>query len=270
VTHRARDTGKVAAAVFALVLATGVAAQDAIIPFDPDYAPLSFQDDAGEADGFDVDVARAIAGKLGITPEFSPELFRTIKSGGWPEDWIYSVASMSRNAEREEAFDFVGPYYYDAVILVGPPGTEGATVTAARDKRIGTCSGCIYADYIAGQYRNVDGNEIKPFGNARVVLFPTETDMLRSLADPAEDLIDFGMTSVHKVDFFIATGRPVTKVSGPIFVEPVWIAVPKGHEEMRASVEEAWRALGSDGTLGELSRRWLGEDYTRLPDAGNG
>ena len=36
------------------------------------YPPFNFKDDKGQLAGFDVELARALAAKLGVTPEFTP------------------------------------------------------------------------------------------------------------------------------------------------------------------------------------------------------
>lgn len=251
------------ALVLALLLAAPAPAQE-ILPFDPEYAPLSYVTEAGEPAGFDVDVARAIAGRIGMEAEFRPEFFSVIRGGGWPPDWAFTVSSMSRSPEREQHFDFVGPYYFDAVVVVAPVGSPAQTLADVRDARIGICAGCIYAEFVAGTYRSVDGAAEPPFGRARIVTFPSETDMLQSLADPARDEVEFGITSIHKADYFIQTGRSLRKIGPPLFVEPVWIAVPKGRAELLPEVTRAFEALAAEGAIAELSLRHLGADYTAI------
>ncbi|NOZ72764.1 MAG: transporter substrate-binding domain-containing protein, partial [Chloroflexi bacterium] len=41
-----------------------------VVSTDPNYAPQSFLNDAGELDGFDVNVAKEVAKRLGVEVEF--------------------------------------------------------------------------------------------------------------------------------------------------------------------------------------------------------
>ncbi len=254
------------AALAGILSALPVWAQDPQVPFDGSYPPLSFVDADGTPDGFDVAVAREIATQLGITPEFVSSDFDTIQSGDWPENWLFTVSSMSRSPAREERFFFVGPYYQDATVIVTGPNTSPdaePTLDLVDGGRIGVCRGCIYQDYIEGNYV-VNGQAGEPpFADVAVTAYSTDTDILLQLiAAPDEAEIDFGVTSVFVADLFKASGFPIRKVGSPLFVEPLWIAVPLSKESELARIEEAFEAVRASGRLSELSVQHLQNDYT--------
>lgn len=252
------------ALVMILALLPGSAAGQPVVPFDPEYAPLSFVDDAGEAAGFDVAVARELARLTGLDIAFRPEFFSVIKSGRWPADWVYTVSSLSVDEERATRFDFIGPYYFDAVVAVVHQENPARTFGDMTGSRVAICSGCIYSIFIEGSYSTLEGVVERPFGDAAIVSFPSETDMLRTLSDPTQDRIDMAITSVHKADFFISHDHSLRVLGQPLFVEPVWIAVPKGRDDLLAALTAAFKAMRDDGTLSGLSQAHLGKDYTSL------
>ena len=155
-------------AAFSLMLAASgataqPAAQPVVLPYDPFYDPMSFRTPQGQADGFDVAVAREIAARMAIEVEFEPADFFDIQSEQWPDDWGFAVASMSRDAERDRVFDFVGPYLFETVVVVAAANAPAVAVADLQDIRIGICSGCVYKAYLEGNYQggNSSGHQFR-------------------------------------------------------------------------------------------------------------
>ncbi|MGH2765754.1 MAG: transporter substrate-binding domain-containing protein, partial [Actinomycetota bacterium] len=80
---------------------------------DPQYPPQSaFNEETGEWEGFDIDVATEIAERMGVEIEFITPGWEQIIAGGWQDRWDLSVGSMTVTPERDEVLNFVTPYYY--------------------------------------------------------------------------------------------------------------------------------------------------------------
>ena len=73
--------------------------------------PLNVTNKNGKIIGFDADIARLIAGNLGVEPKFATmpfaELLPALKAG--KVDMV--ISSMTMTLERNRAVVFVGPYY---------------------------------------------------------------------------------------------------------------------------------------------------------------
>src|SRR5580692_10861688 len=63
------------------------------------YPPFGFINDHNELDGFDVDVARALAERLGVKLKLSTPGWETVVAGRWRARWDVCVCSMSPTAE---------------------------------------------------------------------------------------------------------------------------------------------------------------------------
>ena len=80
------------------------------------YHPYTFVNEQGEADGFSVDLARAVAKAMGFTLEIRPDTWeeskRALESGS-----IDLLTMMAISPERDKVFDFSVPYItaYDAI-----------------------------------------------------------------------------------------------------------------------------------------------------------
>ena len=114
-----------AAAVLALTAAAPAFAQDAEpdmlariqeagvirMSTDPAYPPQSELVD-GEIVGFDIDVGREIATRLGVELALETPDWALITAGSWGDRWDFSVGSMTITSKREEVLDFTQPYYF--------------------------------------------------------------------------------------------------------------------------------------------------------------
>lgn len=79
---------------------------------DANYAPQSYLDENGEFVGFDIDVAKEIASRLGVEVEFRTPEWDLITAGNWGGQWDMSVGSMTVTTARQEVLDFADPAYY--------------------------------------------------------------------------------------------------------------------------------------------------------------
>jgi len=78
---------------------------------DPAYPPQSEWVN-GEIVGFDIDVGREIATRLGVDLALETPDWALITAGSWGDRWDFSVGSMTITSAREEVLDFTQPYYY--------------------------------------------------------------------------------------------------------------------------------------------------------------
>jgi polar amino acid transport system substrate-binding protein len=57
-------------------------------------------------------------------------------------------------------------------------------------------------------------------------------------------------------------GYPIKQLGGPVFYEPLAIAIEHGDKDFSAKIADAVKAMKADGTLSKLSQKWYGVDYT--------
>lgn len=251
------------AALLALALRPA-GAEPVVVPYEDGYLPFSATQADGTPEGFNIAVAREIVALMGGEPVFVPSDFDTIQFGDWPEDWAFSVASMSLSPARAEQFLFVGPYYFDQVVLVAREGTGDFDAGRYDGKRIAVCQGCIYGLYLAGGASlSVDGAATDPpLGEVRILVYPSDFDVLRALGEEDPPEADYGMTSIFHALYYESRDFPIEHGATPVFTEPLWIVVPRRREALAARVAAALDGLRQSGRLAQLSRHYLGDDYT--------
>ncbi len=252
------------AALLALVAGRPADAEPIVLPYEDGYLPFSATLEDGTPEGFNIAVAREIAALMGGEPVFVPSDFDTIQFGDWPEDWAFSVASMSQSPARAEKFQFVGPYYFDQVVLVAREGNGDFDSGRYDGKRFAVCQGCIYGLYLAGGASlSLDGTVVDPpLGAVSIYVFPSDFDVLRALGEEDPPEVDYGMTSIFHALYYESRDFPIEHGTTPIFTEPLWVVVPQGREEFAARVKTALDELRQSGRLAELSQQYLGGDFT--------
>ncbi len=90
-----------------------------------EYYPLFGTREGQERIGYDVDVGRAMAERLGVTPEFS-RVNAASRIPRLADDKIdLTIATMGHNAQRDGQVRFIRPHYYQSeTTIVGPKSLE--------------------------------------------------------------------------------------------------------------------------------------------------
>ena len=94
-----------------------------IIGVNIPYAPNELKDPAGKIVGFDVDLMNAIAGTLGLTPEYREADFAKIIPSIQGGTFNVGMSSFTDSKEREEQVDFV-TYFSAGTLWAQPAGGE--------------------------------------------------------------------------------------------------------------------------------------------------
>lgn len=102
-----------------------------VMSTDAEYPPQSSLDENNEFIGFDIDVGKEIAKRLGVEIKFVTPSWDVITAGKWAGRWDVSVGSMTPTAARKEVLDFPAIYYYTPASLVVHQDNETITTPAA-------------------------------------------------------------------------------------------------------------------------------------------
>lgn len=237
---------------------------------DPAYPPQSsLNEQTGEFEGFDIDVATEIANRLGVDVAWETPSWDLITAGGWNDRWDMSVGSMTPTSERQKVLHFTQPYYYTpAVVVVHADNTSVQDLSTDLDgKRIGVCSGCTYEFYLEKTLVIPGYTFDFIIDDAKVSGYDTDTTALQDLALGDGVRLDAVITSVTTAQGYIDAGNPVKIVGDPVFYEPLAVAfdknAPLDPTSLVEAVDQIVGDMHADGTLTELSKKWYnGLDLT--------
>src|SRR5580704_2241604 len=122
-----------------------------IVSTDANYAPQSYLRADGTWVGFDVDVAREVAKRLHVVPQFEDSNFDIVTAGSWHGQWDVNIDSMAVTTERKKALLFTAPYYFVPAGFVVRKNSAIHSITQLTGSRIGVGSATTYLAYLTKQ-----------------------------------------------------------------------------------------------------------------------
>jgi polar amino acid transport system substrate-binding protein len=227
------------------------------------YPPFGFIDADNELAGFDVDVAKAFAARLGVTLRLATPGWETVLSGRWQGRWDICICSMSPTEERAKVLSLPVRYYSSpAVLTVNKNEQHIKTVADISGKRVGVGMGSSYEKYV-NKTLVIPGAAAINYPFRDVVAIPgDETVNFRNLALGPGVRLDAIIS-----DFATAKGAVESshalKIIGPvIYAEPNVVATEKGDPDWDRTVARIFNEMKADGTLAKISLKWFGQDIT--------
>lgn len=226
----------------------------------PDQLPLAVKNAAGELTGFDIEVAEALAKKLGEPVSFVTPGWTNILAGSGKVTWDYAVASITPTAKRAEHLSFPALYRMDAaVVVVRKDETAMERPQDASGKKIAVKDSTTFERYLQHQLSLDEGGEAIAYviNDARIKTMPSNGDALKAVVDKKADA---AITTIAIAEAAKKDGMPIRVLPGFLYFEPVSVATHKGNPAFDQKISDAIESLRQDGTLSALSIKWFGID----------
>lgn len=232
-----------------------------------DYPPFGFINAQNELDGFDVDVARAFADKLGAKLKLETPGWEAIISGKWSGRWDVAISSATPTEERAKVVDFPVIYYSAPAVLV--VHQDEKTIRSAADisgKKVGVGTGSSYEAYVNRNF-TIPGHKAIAFPFKDALAVPgDETVNFQNLALGPGVRLDAIVASLATARGGIETTKKLKIIGDPLFAEPNAVVTDKGDPEWNAEIKRVFSELRADGTLARISNKWFGTDITKDVD----
>ncbi|MDP1849199.1 MAG: glutamate ABC transporter substrate-binding protein [Solirubrobacteraceae bacterium] len=215
-----------------------------------EVAPFGFKNvQTGEVEGFDIDVANAIAADLGAKPKFiealSDNRIPFLKDG--TADLILST--MTINAERDEEIDFSEPYFIArGRILVKKSDNSIKGVKDLNGKRVCTALGSTYEDTLKKQAPQAKTTLVDGYSECLEAIQNGSVDAVST-----DDVILTGMI-IQDDTLKLVEGEELT-------TEPYGVGIKDGDAEFKKFVDESIQKFKDDGRWAKSYEKWVGQ-YT--------
>lgn len=214
---------------------------------DYSYPPFAFRSADNDLIGFEVDVARAVAGRMKLEPKFVNRGSGQLISGALAHRHDLAASGLRPTANlRKTMCVSDGFLRADLGVLVRSPNpSEIDTVAALAGSKVGVASGTPAADWASDELRS-----------STLVELPALDDLLSGLRQKELDaaIVDhaFGRFTAKASGEFVL---PVRIAQGTNFV---FVAAPD-RAGLIEGVNSALAGLRAAGKLGELERKWFGD-----------
>ncbi|MBV8272348.1 MAG: transporter substrate-binding domain-containing protein [Cupriavidus sp.] len=216
------------------------------------YPPFGYRGAKNELEGFDVDVARAVAGKLGVKPEFVTTEWSAIIAGLQAGKFDVIVNQVSVTPQRQQALDFSTPYVYSAAQLIQRKDDrrQFKSLDELKGHKLGVSLGSNFNELA----KSVPGIDVKTY--------PGAPEYLRDLA---AQRIDAALNDRLMINYLIKTANLPLRPGAELPGANSQVAIPfrKDNPKFAQAIDRALDDLRRDGTLAKLSDKWFGADVTK-------
>lgn len=234
-----------------------------MVATNSEYPPASYLNSKGEFEGYDVDVAKELAKRMGVEAEFMNPAWEAITSGRWGGRWQIAIGSMTPTPKRAEVLDFPAVYYFTPAAFYVHDSSAYQSLADLNGKKIGSSAGSTYENYLNKTLALdeayspeidflVDAGEIRTY--------ETDTNVMDDLRLGDGVRLDAGISSVPNILEATKNNYPLRIVGDPVFFEPLAVVVAKGDPEFSQEVAKVIEEMRADGTLKALSVKWFGVD----------
>jgi ABC-type amino acid transport substrate-binding protein len=220
-----------------------------------DVPPFGFQNPQSDSvEGFDVDLGKAVAEKLGVEPKFieaiSDNRIPFLQDG--TADLILST--MTINAERVQEIEFSDPYYIASGRILTKSDSPIQGIEDLGGKRVCTALGSTYEETIREQAPKADLKLVDSYSECLELIQNGAVDAIST-----DDVILTGM--IIQDDTLHLVGDELT-------TEPYGAGIKKGETEMVDFVNGVFEEMKNDGRWQEIYDKWVGqyvEDQQEAP-----
>ena len=224
-----------------------------VIAMEGTWAPWTYHDESDELVGYDVEVGKAIAEKLGVTATFVEGEWDGLLAGLDAGRYDIMVNGVGITPDRQEKYDFTTPYAYNrTAVIVRGDYDEIHSMEDLNGKKTANTISSTYAEQAEAYGATVTGVD----------------DLNQTIELLLAGRIDATLNAeVVFADYQKAHPEANIKIAAySDDVERVAIPVRKSADTatLLAAINQALAELDADGTLTELSVKYFGTDISKM------
>lgn len=214
------------------------------------YKPFSYHDESGDLVGYDVEVAEAVAEKLGLELEFEETEWAAIFAGleGGRFDAIANQVSI--NEERQAQYLLSEPYTVSpGALIVRSDNTEITGFDDLEGKRAAQSATSNWFELSAGYGAEIE--EVEGWNESIALLRDGRIDF--TLNDKLTYLDFVESQGADDIQIVAETDDPSLSA----------FALTKDNEQLTEDINAALAELSADGTLAEIGEKYFGTDVSQ-------
>ncbi len=230
------------------------AAARIVVGLDDNFPPMGFRDDKNELVGFDIDMAREAARRLGLEVQFKPI------------DWSAKEAELSAERvdalwngltiteERKQNIAFTAPYMENHQIIVVPAGSSIKTKADLAGKVVGAQEGSSAVDAIKKDDAAFKSfKELKTFGDNVTALMDLATGRLEAVV--VDEVVGRYYVAKKPDQYAVLQDNFGTEEYG--------VGVRKDDAGLQAKLDKALADMKSDGAAAKIAEQWFGANIIK-------
>ena len=198
-------------------------------------------------EGIDVEIASAIADKLGLELQIDDMEFDSALLAVQNNTADVMLAGLSYSEERDEVVDFTDSYATGVQVVIVKEGSD-VTMDNLGEKMIGTqrgTTGYIYAS---------DTPENGGYGEDHVLAYDNGATAVQALMNGQIDAVIIDEAPAKE---FVAANEGLTILPGNWVEEQYCAAVDEGNTALQNAINTALNELMDDGTVDEIIAKYI-------------
>ena len=226
------------------------------VGFDNTFVPMGFEEKNGNYAGFDIELAKYVSKKLGITVHFQPidwDMKETELQNG-TIDAIWN--GYSATDERREKVAFTIPYMQNTQILVVKKTSGIHSVEDMTGKVLGAQNGSSgmldFEEHPEVLKNRVKGGDADQYQSVNEAIIDLKNDRIDAL------LID----RVY-ADYYLTTEGITDEydtIPSGFESESFAVGVRPADKKLLEALNQAFKELYQEGIFQQISQKWFGED----------
>lgn len=215
------------------------------------YKPFSFhQGGAGELTGYDVEVAKAVADKLGVKAKFEETQWDSIFAGLEAKRFDAIANQVTATPERKAKYELSTPYTVSQGVIVTK--SDNTSVTSFADLKGKTTAQSLTSNWYT--LAKDSGANVEPVEGWAQSVSLLKDGRVDAIVNDKLTFLDYQVTNPNSGLKIAATTKDS---SDSVF------AFHKGSKALDEAVNTALKDLAADGTLSKLSQKYFGADVSK-------
>lgn len=219
-----------------------------VLGTDPTFAPFEFKGPGGEVQGFDIDIARALAKDLGVRLEVRSVGFGALMPQAVTSGRVdMAMSGITITPERAKVVSFSAPYYRSAQVFIVRGGNPGKFTWPGdvKGKTIGVQANTT-GQYAAGDLLKPKGATIKVYDDFAAGLADVRAGRIAALIGDAPTVADLQKRLPGQ---YAKAGQDLT-------AEDYGMVFAKG-SDLAAAANRTLARLRASGEYQQLLNKWI-------------
>ena len=224
-----------------------------VIGLDDNFPPMGFRNEKNELVGFDIDLAKEAARRLGIEVEFKPIDWsaKEAELNGKRVDALWNGLTITE--ERRKNIGFTSAYMENHQIIVVPAASTIKTKAELAGKIIGIQDGSSAVDAVQKDPVAASFKELKKFGDNVTALMDLTTGRLDAVV--LDEVVGRYYTAKKPNDYVVLDDHFGTEEYG--------VGTRKDDTALLAKLQKAMDEMKADGSAARISTEWFGKDIIK-------
>ncbi|MFC6592302.1 transporter substrate-binding domain-containing protein [Deinococcus lacus] len=208
----------------------------------PDYPPYEFTNENNEIVGYEIDLVKLLASKMGVEPKIEGQGFEGLIPSLLAGRADMIAAGMSVTEERKKSVAFSDSYNNTKNVIIAPTSSADIKDSASLNGRTVAVQSGSLQEVIA---QGIEGAQVKSFGLATDAVMAVKTGQAESM------IVD------EEVASGVVKSYPELHVAAELGAEQTAFAVNPNCGELVTALNTALQTVQQSGELETLKSQWF-------------